>query len=395
MINISEKFSCCGCNGCAQICPRDCICLEEDDEGFKYPVIKQSLCIDCGACENVCPILNVKLDRTGNIPEAYAAYNLDDECRTNSSSGGIFTLISEWVISKGGIVFGATMADDCREVNHVKIESGEEVGKLRGSKYLQSNINNTFILVKQNLQSGKIVLFSGTPCQIEGLIAFLGKEYEKLICVDFICHGVPSPKLWRKYIEWKEKLVGADIMQIFFRHKKFGWKIFALLLEYSNNNAYTEKYYENPYMQMFLKDLCLRPSCYKCKFKKLNRVSDITLADFWGCDKICSELDDNKGLSLVLTHSYKGNELLDSIQNNMVIKKVDTLKSLESNPAMLYSSECPKNRSAFMRDLSMVDFRKLEKRYIWDMSLKGRIRRFYKERIRKFAYKTVYKKNNP
>lgn len=381
MIQIDSKEQCCGCRACEQRCPQKCIEMKTDEEGFLYPVINLERCIHCNMCGKVCPVINVESDQSENL-EAFAAYNLDEKCRLESSSGGIFALLANQILSEGGVVCGVVMSAGCETVYHKMIERKEDLLDLRGSKYLQSDPLDVYTKVKQELSKNKKVLFTGTPCQVEGLKCFLGRDYENLLCVDFVCHGVPSPKLWEKYVSHRTKLAKAPPLQAYFRHKKYGWKTFAVLFEYSNNTAYVETVGRDPYMRMFLRNLCLRPSCYTCRFKKMQRVSDLTMADFWGCDEVCPDLNDNKGLSLIVVQSEKGKKLLKAIENHMVIREVDIHKAIKNNSAMLEVCKKPTKRDEFMNDLQSMEFIDLEKKYIWDNSIRGKIKRLIPKAVK-------------
>ena len=372
MLELKDKTQCCGCASCAQVCPKHCITMQTDDEGFLYPQIDQEQCIHCGLCEASCPVLNVQPEAEGK-PQAYAAYSKNEEQRQRSSSGGIFSLLAEQTLNAGGVVIGAEMAEDCRSVQHVAIESKDELYRLQGSKYLQSQIGTTYAQAKQYLAEGRKVLFSGTPCQIEGLKSYLKKDDANLLCVDLICHGAPSPKLWAKYVADCEKRAGAQVQRTFFRHKKYGWKTYAVLLEFSNNTAYEQMLQKDLYMQMFLQNLCLRPSCYQCQFKKMHRVSDITLADFWGCQSVCPEMDDDKGLSAVMVHSEKGQKAIDALQDQAVWKQVAVEQVAAGNPSMVKSCEKPPMRDAFMQAMDGMTIQKLGKKYLKRVPMKTRV----------------------
>ena len=364
VLDVISKEQCCGCQACAQACPKQCILMKADKEGFLYPHIEESLCIKCGVCKKVCPILcPEETEPVSKKPTAYAAVCLDEKIRSKSSSGGIFTLLAERTLSKGGVVIGAAMTHDQRGVHHIAVETNEKLAELRGSKYMQSSIGDTYSLAQKMLQNGREVLFSGTPCQIEGLYAFLQKDYPNLCCVDLICHGVPSPFVWSTYLEEQEKCANASVWRTFFRNKKCGWKTYAVLLEFSNNTAYERVFFQDAYMQAFLQNICLRPSCYKCRFKKLNRISDITLADYWGIQDQYPDMDDNKGTSLALIHSEKGQYYLDMCYNQLRLKEVPVLQAISGNPSMLRSA-CPhRYRKQFFDHLGKIPFDRLVEKY--------------------------------
>lgn len=305
MIVIAEKCLCCGCSACVQVCPLQCISVFEDNEGFLYPRVDESRCIDCGKCEKACPILH----QSAAIKplRVYAAKNDNEEIRLSSSSGGIFTLLAEATIEKGGVVFGARF-DEQWEVIHDYTENKEGVSAFRGSKYVQSRMGNNYSRVETFLKRGRTVLFSGTPCQVAGLKLFLHREYDKLLTVDFVCHGVPSPKVWKRYLA--ERVENNQIRNIDFRSKKEGWKKYNFSLSLSmdgreDTTLSTSVFYENIYMRAFLADLILRPSCYACSFKSSQSGSDITIGDFWGIENVLPKMDDDKGCSLVLLNNEK------------------------------------------------------------------------------------------
>lgn len=325
MIDIVEKRECCGCNSCVQCCPRSCITMREDEEGFLYPLVNTAECVDCGLCEWVCPVLHQAEVRE---PLAvYAAKNRDEEIRRQSSSGGVFTVLAEKMIEEGGVVFGARF-DDRWEVVHDYTEKVEGLVAFRGSKYVQSRIEDSFKEVERFLKVGRKVLFSGTPCQVAGLKRFLRKEYDNLLTVDFICHGVPSPGVWREYLKEEtarqcggknsvlshpyNKINSRDVRieNISFRDKRLGWKKFSFALTLSvpvghgvkNTVLLSEPLDKNIFMRGFLADLYLRPSCYACPAKSFKSGSDITIGDFWGVQAIAPDLDDDKGISVMFIH---------------------------------------------------------------------------------------------
>lgn len=335
-----------GCYACYSICPSMAIRMEEDSEGFRYPFVNSVKCTQCGSCERVCPGLHFSQLVEKNKPNTWAAINPNSIARKTSSSGGIFSLLAETVLNSGGIVFGAAF-DDVWEVHHISIENKENLKKLKVSKYLQSRIEDSYKKVKSELKKKREVLFVGTPCQTVGLQKFLGCKWENLVLVDFICHGVPSPAVWRAYI--RERVVNIkDIQNISFRDKKLSWESY-LLSFYKKDNKYLAKdLYTDLYLRGFLHNLYLRPSCHHCKFCQQNRLVDITLGDFWGIGNIDSDMYDGKGTSLVFTHSKKGVDLIASLQVKK--KQVSFDEAVKYNPSVLWPSKASPNRTKFFVD---------------------------------------------
>lgn len=348
MIHITDKKNCCGCSACVQRCPKQCIRLEEDTEGFLYPQVDEETCIKCGLCEKVCPILN-QADKL-SVLEVLAVKNPNDEERMNSSSGGVFLPLAREVIKQGGVVFGAVY-DESWEVHHVYAEKIEDVYPMMGSKYLQSKIGNSFKDAERFLKQGREVMFVGSPCQIAGLRTYLrNKEYPNLLAVDFLCHGVPSPGVWRRYLaetyggyDAKEQSrlqatagknsvllsslnATSPIGDIKFRDKReSGWKKYRFVVRQKsaskadqNTVLSSDIHYDNPFMRGFLSDIYLRPSCYACKCKNGVNHSDMTIADFWGINQIAPEFDDDKGVGLVLLNTKKGEEYFSRLPMDMM-----------------------------------------------------------------------------
>lgn len=358
---ITNKELCCGCSACCDVCPRQCITMIEDSEGFLYPVIDQEKCIKCKLCEKVCPIKNSK--KAYSLRKTYAAYALDTEIRMQSSSGGLFSVIAEYVLNKQGVIFGAAFATNF-EVRHIRISDKRELYLLRGSKYVQSDSTNSYKACKNDLENGKLVLFTGTPCQVSALKSFLRKDYDNLLTMDIICHGVPSRLVWRKYIDAMSKLANSKIEKIVFRLKNKGWKQYAVRFSFSNSTAYCKKFFNDVFMRGFLQDLYLRPSCYKCKFKSTSRISDITIADYWGIDKINPKWDDDKGISLVVVHSEKGSEVLQLVSDKLFIEPTNLDEAVIYNAAMINSpSMNPKRRKFFNNINKNSDTMKLINKY--------------------------------
>jgi coenzyme F420-reducing hydrogenase beta subunit len=333
--------------------------MQSDDEGFWYPVVDTKRCIECGLCEKVCPIENKKI--VENHPVSYACINKNDKIRQQSSSGGVFTILAERIIAKHGVIFGAGF-DGNFNVVHSWTDRMGGLSNFRGSKYVQSRIGDTYKQARDFLKQGKEVLFSGTPCQIAGLKSYLDKDYNNLLCVDIFCYGVPSPLVWEKYCSMMAE--NRELRAISFRDKKDGWKKYSTLFTFKNRDILRESVKDNKYMQGFLKNIYLRPSCYDCKFKTLHRQSDITLADFWGIQNILPNFDDDKGTSLVMVNTQKGEEIFSSIVDKMNYEKVDINQAILYNPLAVKSVDYNPKREKFFKDLSdSIDIIKLIEKY--------------------------------
>lgn len=373
MIKIVNKQDCCGCSACVQRCPKHCITLKEDGEGFLYPHVNSDECIDCGLCEKVCPELH---HGERHIPlEVYAAKNKDESIRMQSSSGGIFTLLAEKVIQEGGVVFGAAF-DANWEVMHTYAETMEGLVDFRGSKYMQSRIGTAYQDAEYFLKQGRKVLFNGSPCQIKGLKLFLRKNYDNLIAVDFICHGVPSPKVWREYL--KETIarksgknsvlpypipckIGIDTVD--FRSKSTGWKKYSFALTLSETSVEGVKntvllssvFSENPFMRAFLADLILRPSCYSCPSKSGRSGSDLTIADYWAIPQVAPEFDDDKGVSLVLVQTEKGKSFYQSLKEKTTFIVTSYQEAQGANGGFKEKTPMHPKRSRFFTEFAQSD----------------------------------------
>lgn len=367
MIQIEDKSSCCGCSACYAICPKQCISLSADKEGFLYPVVNAEVCINCGLCEKVCPVLHPK--KKESQPDVFAAINTDEKIRQQSSSGGIFTLIAEKVIDEGGVVFGARFNQNW-EVVHDYTETKEGLSCFRGSKYVQSNLGNSFNQAKSFLDTGRKVMFTGTPCQIAGLKNFLRKSYDNLLAVDVVCHGVPSPVVWKEYLNQSVKniykkqplskgtLKLKDVIQnISFRSKENGWKNYHVAIEYKNRERESVPFYQNVYMNAFLSDFSLRSSCFACPAKLDNMQGDITLADCWGIDELMPEIDDDKGCGLMLIHNPIIWKQYDEVSS--IVKYPLSLSDVvKYNPMITRSVNSPVNRTLFFDLLFRIGLKK-------------------------------------
>ena len=359
MLNIVNKEKCCGCAACANICPKEAITMTQDLEGFYYPSVLQERCIDCGLCDKVCQFNTVS--KTTDLPVAYAAYCLDTKLRQESSSGGIFSLLAECVLEKGGIVYGVAMSEDCRSCSYIKVENKKDLPKLRGSKYFQAQPPTIYCSIKEELATGKMVLFSGTGCQINALKNFLSNDYSNLITVDVICHGCPSPKLWESNIDYFENRYNDKIKSVNFRNKKLGWEKYELAYEFQQNSICFSKE-KDAFMQMFLRNYSLRPSCYICP-AKMTKMSDITLGDFWGVRDVLPEMYDDNGTSLVLLRSEKGKHIFDLITQYMKAIEVPYEDAVLKNSAEYASVEKPNSRDKFFEDMRLLSFEELSKKY--------------------------------
>ena len=383
MNEIVEKEKCCGCYACYNICPKHAITFVESKDGFMYPKIDESKCINCGLCKKVCNALNKK--ELKNDIKAYAAKNKNDSERLNSSSGGIFILIAKYILNNNGVVYGAAFDDDFN-VKHIRVDSLDNISQLMTSKYVQSQIKDTYCQAKKDLNAGKLVLFTGTPCQIEGLKLYLMKDYDNLFTQDLICHGVPSPKVWNKYKEYRLQKDGQKPEKISFRNKDNGWRLSNMKFSYKKDN-YKKNQNEDKFMNAFLRNTILRNSCYNCSAKKLNRVSDITLADFWGIDNFNIDFDDNKGTSLVIVNSEKGRKIYSEISKYILSKEVDFNEAIKYNQSMIKSVSKDKNRDKFFENLDSMDFDKLVDKYTSKPNLICRVKNKIKRIIKKIINK--------
>lgn len=355
MIKIVDKQKCCGCSACMQSCPQKCIKMKIDNEGFWYPNIDENECVNCGRCERVCPILNHKDGKTDvppDIVQAFSAYFNEEQIRLSSSSGGLFTAIAQHILSEQGVVFGAAFDDDFM-VHHIAVDTMEGLVKFRGSKYTQSRIENTYQEAKQYLERGIQVLYSGTACQIAGLKTYLNKEYDNLLTVDVLCHGVPSPKVWETYIDDQSKVHESKIIGINFRNKTTGWKTYSMQVLFENGFEYKQIFYNDAFMRLFLSNICLRPSCHDCLFKGFPRVSDITLGDCWGVEQHSPEMDDNKGTSVIIINSQKGEKMRATMWNECTWKQSELNTVLPVNADSRKSVLAHKNRIKMFVKMNM------------------------------------------
>lgn len=375
---VLKKDECSGCSACFNICPQDAITMQADDEGFLFPQINKIKCIKCRLCEKTCfykTEYKVQSDHIGK-PKVYAAKHKDLDIRMASQSGGMFTAISDYVLAQGGIIYGVGYDEKFR-VCHKRAETREQRDEFRGSKYVQSDLKDIFRKVKEDLQLGSYVMFSGTPCQIAGLVKYFDeKKYEKLILVDIVCHGVPSPMIWERYLTFLMDKYDGKIQKTNFRNKEFGWHSHMETINIDNkvisNFAYTSLFYEH---------LIFRESCHNCRFTNLKRVSDITIADCWGIEKNMPQIDDNKGVSLVIVNTEKGGGILGKTSSNLELYEIMIEQYMQ--PQLQYSSKASEKRAEFWQDYNKHRFVYILEKYA-GYSLKNRVIKKGKDFLRQF-----------
>lgn len=361
MIWVEQKEKCCGCEACASICPSRCIEMRADERGFKYPFVKEDECIKCGRCERVCPVLRPLKGQAE--PILYAVQNKDGTIRQESTSGGAFSVISKWILDRGGVVVGAAY-DENFCVLHKTEDSIEKVASFRGSKYVQSQIGETFIQVKNCLEDGRWVCFSGTPCQVNGLKKYLEKEYEKLITVDVACRGVTSPAFLKKYLDYHRKAAGSEIVSLKFREKYYGYGFSTMMIGFENGMCYRAGMESDIFLRSFFLDLNIRESCLSCKFKTVERASDFTLFDGWHIRKYDSEMDDDKGTTLCIVQSEKGRKIFEEIGDSMSVAEVPLEIGIGLDGSMITKCVSPNSRrDEFFKDMNNLTVPEMQNKY--------------------------------
>ncbi len=369
---LASRYHCTGCGACVNACKIGVLRLVQDKEGFAYPQLDEEKCIHCNACQRACPADTVVPGEENT--RAYYAYAKDAEICRQSSSGGLFSLLAEAILTEGGVVYGAGF-DENWVVCHQRIDRTEQIAKLRTSKYIQSAPRQTYREAEADLKDGKIVFFAGTPCQVAALRQYLGREYDNLYTQDIICHGVPSPGLWEQY---KREQHPKDIRAISFRDKTCGWNAFSMKVDYADGSTYRKLATKDPYERAFLANLTLRPSCYQCQYKTVARVSDLTLADYWGVEEVHPELKEQQGVSLLLTHTEKGETLLHQLHDAAVICPTDLERSTTMNRGTTNSVRWHTHRNEFFAAAAKAPMAPLVKRYL---------RPTPKQRITRFVYR--------
>lgn len=363
MIKIMDKSKCCGCEACVQRCPKHCIHLVEDKEGYRYPIVDKAICVSCGLCEKVCPIIN---ENEQQKPiEVLAAKNPDEQQRLAGSSGGVFFEVGRNIINNGGVVFGARF-DENWNVIHSYAEDVDGLNAFRGSKYVQSYVGDSYKEAENFLKGGRQVLFSGTPCQIAGLQRFLRKKYDNLLLVDVVCHGVPSSMPWQKFLDeairpqnMSSETLRKQITSVLFRCKENGWLKYHLkvilnplngISTNSRNSIFSKYHRDTDFFYGFLRQYFLRPSCYDCKFRCGKSHSDITLADFWGIWDHTDRWNDDRGISLVMLNTEKGKAIFDTLNVNAFLSDYQT--AISGNKSIIESPRKPVERCFVFRHLN-------------------------------------------
>ena len=356
---------CSSCGACANVCARGAITMRLDKEGFFRPVIDESICSKCGACKRVCPwTRNVSNPNDCSVsPKTIAAYAKDEQVRLGSSSGGIFSVLAEHVLDCGGVVVGVAQVAPTR-FEHIVVENKADLSKLRGSKYVQANPGMIYKQVRALLIDGRSVLFSGTPCQVAALYSVLGeKSFDNLWTIDIVCHGTPSVKLFEKFAENLSKVHNSTLQSTEFRDKSTGWKSYSISQMFDNGKKISEPYGQSNYMRLFLSRICQNQSCSDCKYRKIPRIADITLGDFWGVANYHPEMDDDKGTSVVLLNTIHGEELFENVSERVKQCKSALENAIAANPCIVCSDKENFRRIDFFVDLKWLSMDELFEKY--------------------------------
>ena len=361
MIDIQVKENCCGCSACYAVCPKQAITMKEDNEGFRYPQVNSTLCVECGLCNKVCPIEN-QTEEKKFIQQAYLVQNRDERILAESTSGGAYSAIAEDVLEQNGIVFGA-MFDEKLEVHHGWVDSKSELWRFRNSKYVQSDMREAYRCVKDFLHEGRLVLFSGTPCQVEGLYHYLGKcKPSNLLLADVVCHAVPSVRVWRAY---KDAIYNNTTCRYpVFRDKSlYGYKYSNMIWHDNKGNLnYHEGVESDSYLRAFFSNICDRPSCYSCKFKKRYHISDFTMWDCFNIGELSADLDNDKGVTNLLLHTEKARKIFHELSGKLRSVPIEAHDAVSTAREMFNSVPLNKNRDKFFQDMDTLgDYAALEK----------------------------------
>lgn len=369
--------NCSSCAACANVCSRGAISMQLDSEGFYRPVIDAEKCIQCGACERACPWTKDVQNPNGSSdsPKTMAAYAKDDEIRLASSSGGIFSVLAEKILDDGGVVVGVSQLSSTR-FGHIVIDNKADLEKLRGSKYVQANAGLIYKEVRNLLKEGRNVLFSGTPCQVAALYSVLGNsKYENLWTVDIVCHGTPSVKVWEKFVDCMSKANGSSLNKMIFRDKSTGWGNYSLTHLFENGKRLVVGHNQSGYMKIFLSRICQNTSCTECRYRKLPRIADITLGDYWGVSNYHPEMNDDKGTSVVLLNTEHGGGIFNSIAERIEQCESKIEYAVAHNPCIVKSEAQHPRRAEFFAELDSRSLNDLIKKYCPFPSLHVRIYR--------------------
>lgn len=353
----SSKEMCSGCKACVEICPTKAIFMYKDEEGFEYPQIDKEKCINCGKCKRLCSFKRENIEHS-KLPRTIIGAKIKDENeRITSRSGGLFIALANYILSQNGVVYGCKLGQDL-EVHHARATTKQEIDQFKGSKYVKSNLKEVYSKIKQDLKEGKMVLFSGTSCEVAGLkVVLKGIDTSKLYLCDIICHGVPSPLIYEEYIKFIENREGKKVKNIDFRDKSFGWSTHKETLTFENNKKISVNYFT----ELFYSHHILRPSCFNCQFCNMDRVSDITMGDFWGIEKENKNFHDDVGTSLVLVNTVKGHQLIEYIMKDIHWISVYSKHYMQHN--LQYPSIKPQNRNEFWEDYKQNGFEYIMKKY--------------------------------
>lgn len=357
--------NCSSCGACANVCARSAITMQLDGEGFYRPVVDAEKCVQCGACEKVCPWNNTveNPNISAELPRTVAAFAKNESVRLDSSSGGIFTVLAEKILDDGGAVVGVAQLSPTK-FGHIVVDDKADLSKLRGSKYVQADTGLAYREVRSLLKSGKKVLFSGTPCQVAALYAVLGKNViADLVTVDIVCHGTPSVKVFEKYIHELEKTRGGSLDSVIFRDKSTGWGGYSLLHRFVGGNSLLVHHARSKYMRLFLSRVCQNLSCGNCRYRKLPRIADITLGDYWGISNYHPEMNDNKGTSVVLLNTDHGKALFDSVADSVIQCESKLEYAIAGNSCIVRSSKSHPKRAEFFSNLDKYTLDELIKMY--------------------------------
>lgn len=392
-IEILEKNKCTGCYACYNACPKNCIAMERDHEGFSYPIIDKEKCVECGLCEKACPILHKVVVKTNTTtPDIFAAWSLNDTIRLNSTSGGIFSEIALSFLEKGGYICGARYGEK-HHIEHCVANTAEGLEKIRQSKYAQSDIGYVYRDIKKLLDNDQKVLFCGTPCECAGLRNYLRKDYENLTVVDFVCRGSNSPKVYEKFLEYLEEKYQSKVTKVWFKNKTYGWNRFSTKVEFDNGQSYLEDRYHDKYIVGYIRyNLYMRPSCAHCEYKTFPRVSDITLADFWGIKLDNPELDIEKGTSLVMINSLKGKNLYKNIERGIFSERKTFSDAFGGNACISTSPIMNPKRQYFFEHLDTMTFDVLTKKCFkdkWTVQIKQRFIQIIPLKLKNWIKKAI------